>query len=350
MTAEGGWTLHQVVDRQQGGMVAAAFEHPAGWQAQSQVVWNYQHMNFPLTSAATVHDPNGPDACDFLPAEAFFWLEPGYGLYRPGAFLMGQTCLKPIPALDAMRSWVIPKHRGRAPGLVVRNLLPLSGLPEMLGIDAGSDRIEAVRADLEYDGPAGRVEEAWFGVARWQRVPYHGPMGTMIQTNWGFEHLFCFRSALGGLSDAKRFFRIVTSRRINPAWEQVCARVLAQIQQQFNQMIAAGYSQIQAAGMLSRTISANNDAFLAGLEQQRSAARHASSGAGSSSSPSSDGFSEYLRGVETLEDPQYGTSQQDYNQRYHWTDGFGNYQHSNDPFFNPNIGGTGDWTLMRPPR
>jgi hypothetical protein len=62
----------------------------------------------------------------------------------------------------------------------------------------------------------------------------------------------------------------------------------------------------------------------------------------------SDAFSEYIRGVETCDDPYYGDSQQDYNYSYHWTDGFGNYQHSNDPFFNPNIGSNQNWTFMEP--
>ena len=60
-----------------------------------------------------------------------------------------------------------------------------------------------------------------------------------------------------------------------------------------------------------------------------------------------DKFDEYIRGVETYEDPYYGESQQDANYAYHWTDGFGNYQASNNHFFNPNIGTNQNWTLMQ---
>jgi hypothetical protein len=49
-----------------------------------------------------------------------------------------------------------------------------------------------------------------------------------------------------------------------------------------------------------------------------------------------------------VNDPYYGTSQQDANWQYHWTNGSGEYQHSNDPFFNPNIGSNQNWAIMTP--
>jgi hypothetical protein len=35
--------LHQVLDPQHGGVVASAFEYPAGWEARSRVTWNFQN-------------------------------------------------------------------------------------------------------------------------------------------------------------------------------------------------------------------------------------------------------------------------------------------------------------------
>jgi hypothetical protein len=124
----------------------------------------------------------------------------------------------------------------------------------------------------------------------------------------------------------------------NPA-----AKILHELKAQFDQYIAAGYSQIQVAGQLSSAISANNDALLSSFAQQRLAAGHRDSGRSSSN----EAFSDYIRGVGTVQDPYYGESKQDANYQYHWTDGSGSYRHSNDPFFNPNIGSTGDWTLMQ---
>jgi hypothetical protein len=176
-------------------------------------------------------------------------------------------------------------------------------------------------------------------------------MGSMTQVNWGFIRLFSYRADRGTL-DALRpvFWRVARSAKVNPQWQQLYTQVMQQLQQQFDRYIQAGYSQIQAAGRLSAAISATNDAMLAGFEQQRIAARQSSASSRGSSRSSTDGFSEYIRGVETMEDPQWGESQQDYTYRYHWTDGYGNYQHSNDSFFNPNIGSSQNWTLMEPKR
>ena len=60
-------------------------------------------------------------------------------------------------------------------------------------------------------------------------------------------------------------------------------------------------------------------------------------------------FSDTMRGVERMEDPLWGQSEQPYEYEYHWTDGLGNYRHSNDPGFDPNVAeGPGpSWTRMK---
>jgi hypothetical protein len=131
--------------------------------------------------------------------------------------------------------------------------------------------------------------------------------------------------------------------------------IYKQIAATFNQNLARGYAQIAAAGALSRQISANNDAMLRTLQAQRAAGnaaaaarRSTDSGAGPTSA--NDAFSKYIRGVERYADPATGTSEQSSNQSYHWTDGFGNYQGSNDAGYNPNVGSTSNWQLMEPAR
>ena len=48
-----------------------------------------------------------------------------------------------------------------------------------------------------------------------------------------------------------------------------------------------------------------------------------------------------------MADPYWGTSNHSYTNKYHWTDGSGNYQHSNDPNFNPNQNSNGNWQQMQ---
>ena len=52
------------------------------------------------------------------------------------------------------------------------------------------------------------------------------------------------------------------------------------------------------------------------------------------------------RGVDTVDDPYYGTSQHASTEQYHWTDGYGSYRNSNDASYNPNQVEDGNWQLM----
>ena len=56
---------------------------------------------------------------------------------------------------------------------------------------------------------------------------------------------------------------------------------------------------------------------------------------------------DYIRGVDTTDDPFYGTSQHSSNESYHWTDGYGSYRNSNDSSYNPNQNENGNWQLMK---
>lgn len=47
-----------------------------------------------------------------------------------------------------------------------------------------------------------------------------------------------------------------------------------------------------------------------------------------------------------MQDPYWGTSEQSYMNKYHWTNGQGECQHSNDAGFNPNNNSNQRWQLM----
>ena len=344
------YRLHQVLDPQHGDVVASVFEYPEGWRAQSHVTWNFQNASLPVIAYARISNPQGRESFEFLPTEFFFWINEGWGFYQQGQVVMGQAFLPPMSAADAMTRWVVPKYRGNRPGLAVAGVSAAPGLARRLGLDTGGAPCEEVCVRLRYTEDSVNFEEEFYGVKVAAEVPYYGPQGMMTQVNWGFARLFCFRAEAGAL-DALRetFWHVAGSVKMNPLWEQLYAQVLQQLKAQFDQYIQAGYSQIQAAAQLSSAISANNDYLLNSFEEQRRAAQHSSASAGAPPGGSTaDAFDEYVRGVETVNDPYYGESQQDYNYQYHWTNGSGEYQHSNDPFFNPNVGSSQDWTLMGP--
>jgi hypothetical protein len=151
-----------------------------------------------------------------------------------------------------------------------------------------------------------------------------------------------------------RLWACVRSSKVNPEWEQLCARVFQQLKQQFDQYIQAGYDQIAAAGQLSRQISANNQQWLDQQQQQREAAarsdaqRRAQEQSSWGAYTTSDAFGDYIMGRETYADPgdPTGASQHGYH-NYVWTDGQQGYQYSDDANFDPNVGSDRTWTLMR---
>ncbi len=349
--SENRYRLHQVIDRQHNGVVVSVFEYPAGWEARSDVIWNFQNATVPVTAFAQAYNPAGTEAIGLLAPEIYFWLNEGVGFYMPGQEVQGTVFLMPMPAADALAQWVVPKYRGNRQGLRIVGGGPVPQLAQRLGVNLGGAHTEDAYVRLEYTESGRLFEEEFYGMKVSQDVPYNGPQGMWLQTNWGFIRLLSFRAEHGALDAAREtFWHIAGSVKVNPRWEQIYAQVSQQLQANFDRQIEAGYANIRAAGEMSKAISANNDRMLASFEQQRQqqAAQQASERRAAQDYSPNDGFDEYIRGVETVNDPYYGESQQDYNYQYHWTNGSGEYQHSNDPFFNPNAGSNQNWTIMEP--
>jgi hypothetical protein len=254
---------------------------------------------------------------------------------------------------DALQHFVVGPYRGRLPGLQIVRARPVRGLAEAFGMPPTPGEAMVVR--LRYAVGGGTAEEDVFGLlGSGNRVPYTGPQGTWYESHRPLVLAHAVGARAGTLENTYPLLGFVaTSLRVDPAWQAHRERVMQHLSAEFNRLIAQGYAQIQAAAQLSRTISAGNDAMLASMQAQRQAQaqRDAArrSAAGAARSPG-DEFSLYLRGTERMKDPYWGESEQSYHQRYHWTDGSGNYRSSSDPGFNPNVGAGGGptWHRMEP--
>jgi len=346
------FTVRQIIDRQQGGMPVCIFIAPEKWRDQSQVVWNYANNSSPVKVGAAVENPANEEACYVYPAAEFFCLRPDGGYYRPGQNFGGLTYtyqpLAPAPALLGF----VQQIRGSMPKFQVVGMKDLPDLPSALNLPASPNQ-RGVGLKVKYELKDKPIEEEFYGVFYSIQIPYDGPQGRTWQINWGLNALHSFRAADGTLDKRKEVFAaIARSFRPNPTWRERLTAVNSYLAEQFNRQLQAGYDQIAAAGALSRQISANNDAMIAAIDQRMAASRaasHPSSKAGTGRS-ANDKFDDYIRGVETVDDPYYGTSQHSYNNQYHWTDGYGNYRHSNEGTYNPNQHENGDWQLMTPTR
>jgi hypothetical protein len=346
-----GRNLHQTFDPQLG-LVLCALELPPGWSAQSQVEWRPDWPSNPVSSWARVSDPTNTVGVDFLPAQSFAWIEPNPGMYPAGTMLAGQVMLQPAPAAVVLSRWLIPRMRG--PQARVTSVQTGRELARRMSIvDQPGARLDGASAIVEVPG----YTEEWYGLTVYADAPpEYGPLGPLVQTNWGFERLLVMHAPTGTL-DAHReqLWSIAGGLRVNPVWQEQATQTVLSIQRGLQLQMAQGYANIAAAGQLSRQISANNNAMIAGMDASRAAANAADAnrrraeladpGRGATA-----GFDEYIRGVNTYDDPEYGSSQHDATAAYVWTDGSGTYQYSDDPFFNPNIGAGGgpNWSVMTP--
>lgn len=346
LTVEGErFTPRQIVDPRQHGMVAVAFMAPEKWKDTSQVSWNYADINSPVTVRLQVENPANAEAYYLHPPAKYFALRPDGGLWKEGSDHGGWIKLRKQPPLPTLVAHV----RKLRPGLADLRFVgskDLPDLPKALETQAGPNQTgQAVKVTYTLKGQP--VEEEFYAVYYWVDIPYDGPQGRSWQTNWGLVSVHSFRAPAGTLERRRPVFAAIgKSARPNPAWVARGKEILKALSAQWQRNMKAGYDQIAAAGALSKQISAQNDAFIANIDRQMATSRAADSAQRTETRTGNDRFDDYLRGVVTVDDPTWGTSQQSANQSYHWTDGYGSYRHSNDVTYDPNQHESGSWQLM----
>ena len=339
------FTTRTVQDEKQG-LPVCVFRAPEKWRDRTEVVWNYADVSNPVSAAGSIENPDNDEAFFSFAAARCFWCTPNYGFSKPGQKSLGLLEAQRIPAAQALQ-YVVQQARGREAKL---KLIGTKDLPELAASlkMPPSDKERGVGLKVTYEHNGHPVEEEFYGIYYSVDIPYDGPQGRSWQNNWGLYWLHSFRAPLGTLDKRRPVFAaIAKSFRQNPAWQQRKAAIDAYLSEQFNQQLQAGYNQIAAAAQLSRQISANNDAMIASIDRRLQSTR---STAPAATRSSTDNFDDYIRGVETVNDPMYGTSQHSSTEQYHWTDGYGGYRHANDATYNPNQSETGGWQLMEPAR
>ena len=338
------FTVRTISDQQQGGMTVCAFSVPATWKFTSQVDWNYARINCPVTVTAQAVNPTNSEAYFLFPPLQYFCLNPDVNLYSLGqnvsGFMYSHQPSPPDPTLGGLVYWA----RGKQKKFAYVGAKELPGLPAALGLPAAPNQTGVgIRVTYELNGQP--TEEEFYAVYYKTAIPFDGPQGRTFQINWGLMSVHSFRAPAGTLDKRRPVFAALSkSYRPNPAWKQRDEAINAYIAQVFNAQTQAGYDTINAAVQVSKIISANNDAMIASIDRQLAASnRPVSSGGGRGPTAS---FDDYIRGVDTVQDPYYGASQHSYNEQFHWTDGYGSYRHTNDPTYNPNQTEIGNWQLM----
>lgn len=355
------WTTYEVRDPHYGGMRVGSLRILAGWQAQSQVKWDYGSANYPVKVHVRVQSPDGKMWIELLPMDAVYWLT---RVFKP--IPLGQRSFGAVYAPNAtidqvMQHLVVQPLRGQMPGFQIVGKRPVDAARLARAFKLNGREGEAMAIKVRYTLNGAPVDEEFYTFyAKAYNIPYSGPQGQDAEFH---RHLLLNHAvgAVDGLlpSVYPLLGTVAASIEPDPAYLRHIHAVQQHITAQFNAALQRGYDSIAAAGQISRTISANNDALLSSMQQQRAAQqradatrRTAAGSGGSGSTDSTDGFGQYICGTTRLEDPYWGTSERDSSYSHHWTDSQGNYRASNDASFNPNAGAGGGptWQRMGPGR
>ena len=339
------------MDADQGGLAVGAFQIPTDWTGSGKVTWDYTSGNVPARVSAHLSAADGSAWIDIFPTELFYWVQPAYQRVPLGARSFGQIHHPGIDVQTALKRYVIARYRGNVEGLKIVGFRPIPNLARLLGKPALDG--DSLAARIRYRLAGHTVDEEIFCLlGRDAPVASHSPVGT------AYEHhrVLAFVHSMGARDGQLEALHpllgyVVASYQQNSAWSDNLTRIQREIGARFNRQLAQGYQRIAAAGALSRQVSANNDAFLARIDAQRTATNQASAAARAqrnAASDPSDAFDQYIRGTEKMQDPYWGTSERSYDSQYHWTDGHGSYQDSNDPTFDPNQTSNQTWQRMQP--
>jgi hypothetical protein len=322
-------------------MPIVAFRTPEDWRVTSETQWDMGQFNAPFSYSVKASDSAGKVGFEMYSELYFFWLPQFPGAYQQGRNYNGLVYLPPMSVADALSRFVIPRARANRQGLRIVGSRPEPApAPGAQGVAS-----EAVTIKIEYSENGVMMEEEFHATKVQNTVPNQGPQGVIYQTYWNLMDIYSRRAVTGQFAQHAELFEAMRrSAKPNPQWAQACAQVMQQIKAKFDNNQQQGYASIAAAGQMSRSISANNDAMLGMIERQRQSSWRPSSGA---SDHASQQFSDYMRGVNTYNDPYWGQSQHSSNYDYVWSDGAGSYRYSNDSTFNPNMNSNGNWQLMR---
>ena len=336
------FTLRRILDYRLNDAVAFTFGAPEKWRDNSRVFWEFGNINMPVTWVVTAENPTNEEAFFLFEPQQFFTIQPDRGFYRDGYTACKVTKMRPGPPVQVLASF-IRQTRAQMSNLKFVGSKELPDLPKSMGTHiASNQRGLGVRVTYELNGKP--VEEEFYAVYYLENIP----AGRDSQINWGLGTLHSFRAPLGSLDRRREVFcAIAKSFRGDPQWNQRALAIKQRLIAMWQVNFKANMDSIAAAGRLSKQMAANSDAFLASVDRGLVAARNPS---GATSAPEhrtgADKQDDYIRGVDTVEDPVYGTSQHSLTEQYHWTDGYSNYRNSNDPNYDPNKHENGDWQLM----
>jgi hypothetical protein len=337
------WQPHDVMDNTYRGVRIGSLALPAGWTVENKSVWAYDKIYHPFRAHLRAAAADGSVFSDTFPVYTFMWPSGAVANTTPmGPGPLGPIVTRPgITAAQAVHQAIVQRFRGQKPGLKVVGWKPVPTLPLALKHGMQGDSI-VMR--LEYQEGGETVEEDIY--AFFEKVytaSFTGPMGTSYEHHRWLRFAHSFGARGGRLAAWMPVLGYIgQSVQPDPRWAELNNNVYQQVNQAFQARMQRGWDSIRAAGETSRMISANNDAMIAALRTRQAASD-------SSRERTSRGFSEYIRGVERVQDGGGTVHTVDSGSSYYWKSAQGTILGTND-VGNPNVGSMTSWQQLTPVR
>ena len=350
--------IYYVMD-EQAQMPVYAIRGPEDWTLQSDVRWNLDNNVVPVTVGSALTDPEEARRLQFFPDLTCYWLTGDAALNNPGQWNMGMLNAAPMEPKVALAEAVTRIYQADLPGLRVTGVREVPGLPAALGQAGPNTTGVGLRAEFQWEGEP--MEEEIYALYYRSSATLRGEAGVTTQTTWGLGTVHGFITREGQLDENRSMFTyMVRSGTPNPAWIELHTNVKQQLDAQFRQNLIDNRRAREAIMAQSRALAAENEAFRANIMQRHRAAMDDTAhesfiagihGDGSSSGGGMSSHEKYVDSIhdrETFDDPSTvtGTSQHGYAD-HHWSDGWGNYIHTDDPTLDPNIGSTIQWEELQ---
>lgn len=306
---------------------AISFLIPAGWKTEGGVQWFHDYSVL-ANLLMKITDPQSGAQIQYLPIQNFTFLSNPVMPMQNGTNYMGNIVWPPTADVNEL---VQTFYVGQiTPHLKGATLVGQQELPKIEQIVAASwgpeSKVKASRVRYEYQ----------VGGRPWEEDVYMTIVFTPNNMGvfWSVTSSYAFRAPKGELDKLTPVMStIVNTARMNPDW----FAGYMYVQQLFNNRMNQG---IKNAAAISETITRNSEE----IRKMYSDAYRARS---ESQDRISQGYSEYIRGVETYKNPYEDRPVQlpsGYNDA--WVNNKGEYLLSNQAGFDPNVGDTSEWRRM----
>lgn len=301
---------------------AVSFLIPAGWRAEGGIRW-FPELRVLANLLMRISDPQTGAAIEFLPVQFYFYRK--MPLQQPnGSSYMGRVLWPPIQDITQFIQTMylggpLARLRG-ARRVAVQDMPQVAALARQLE-SASHAKSEKIRFEYEEQGQA------------WEEDVYLTLVYQFVQDMaiWRSDRAYSFRAPRGMLDRLTPLMTaVVSTARINLDWfvQYAFAGHL------FDERMRQG---LRGAAALGETVRRNNDELRQMFEQsyrERMAA----------DDRIQQRFTEYIRGVETYQNPYDGRAVQLPSSYSHvWVNQNGEYILSNEANFNPNVGSNIDW-------